>query len=166
MTSTPVVTDPTAETHATSERAPMLTALQDRLRRLAEVRRDYAQAKTNLVEAQKAFEANHASTIAMVATLGTKLEAEDAAVREIAAAHYRATQEKQPTPGVTVKVTTVLQYDEVLALGWARENGAALKLDRAGFDQIAKALPLPFVTRSEAPAVSIARDLDAVLGVG
>ena len=159
MTAVPV--SPTVDQESPT---PMLAALRERLQKLADLRRQHTETKASLAALRETFEADHQASITLEERLRDQVAAEDAAVREIAASHYRATKEKQPVPGVAIQIKTTLNYDDVKALDWARENGAALLLDRKGFEAIAKAMPLPFVTKAETPAVSIARDLDAVLG--
>lgn len=138
-------------------------ALREQAERTDLCRRVAAESKQRLAEAQAAFQAEHAALITEVAQLQAAAAEAEATLRDLAIAAYQATGEKHPAPGVGVSLTTTLDYDDVQALAWAREQGAALLLDRKGFEAIARALPLAFVTRSEVPKATLARDLGAAL---
>lgn len=77
---------------------------------------------------------------------------------------YVANGTTKPHSAVTVKVFTVMDYDDLTALEWARANlPVVLTLDRKMFEQFAKAsaekAPFPCVKTRTEPRVQIATDL-------
>ena len=66
--------------------------------------------------------------------------------------------------GAEVKLYDTLAYTEADAMAWAKESGMCLALDKKGFEKVAKATDLPFVTKGEEPRVSIASDLTPFIG--
>ena len=84
-----------------------------------------------------------------------------------ALAEYQATSNKKPE-GATVKIFTVLKYDVVAALEWARkELPEALTLDKKLFEThakgVAKTKPIPVVEIVEEARAQIAGDLSEYL---
>lgn len=86
-------------------------------------------------------------------------EAEDT-LRILALQAYTVTGNKQPAPGVSVRVLTKLEYNPKEALKWAMSHQIALSLDKKSFEGFAKATPLDFVTIREEPQATIASDLE------
>ncbi len=148
---------------STTPDSSLATSLREQAERTHLCRTVAAEAKARLQAAQDAFQAEHAALIAEVEGLSAAAQESESALRSLAVATYEATGEKHPAPGVGISLTTTLAYDDVQALAWAREQGAALLLDRKGFEAIAKAMPLPFVTKHEIPKATLARDLGAAL---
>jgi hypothetical protein len=88
-------------------------------------------------------------------------------VRKEALAAYEETGDKKPHPAVPIKMYTVLEYEEANALDYAREHlPKALKLVKRTFEKAAKVLELDFVTVTQEPRATIARDLSEYLPVG
>jgi len=93
--------------------------------------------------------------------------AADQGVRTSALQVYAETQDKKPHPAVPIKIYTVLQYEQQDAIEYAREHlPTALKLNTSTFEKVAKVVPLDFVTISEEPRATIARDLTAYMPRG
>jgi len=85
-------------------------------------------------------------------------------VRSEALAAYAETGDKTPHPDAKIALSTVLAYEQVDALGYARAHlPQALKLDIKAFENAAKVLGLDFVTITKEPRVKISRDLSAHL---
>lgn len=88
----------------------------------------------------------------------------EADVRERALGIYEEVGDKIPHPAVTIKMYTVLNYEDLNALDYAREHlPKALKLDKRTFETAAKVLNLDFVTIQQEPRATIARDLSGYL---
>ena len=84
-----------------------------------------------------------------------------AEVRKYALDIYEATGHKSPHPAVKIKMYTMLEYNLAEALDYAREHlPKAVKLDKRAFERAAKAIEPDFVTVSQEPRASIARNLD------
>lgn len=148
---------------STSVDASLATSLREQAERTHLFRTAAAEAKARLAEKEAAFQLEHAALIAEVDSMRSVVQEAEYALRTMAETAYKRTGEKHPAPGVGIKVSTVLAYDEVQALAWAREQGAALILDKKGFESIAKVMRLPFVTKSEVAQATLARDLGAAL---
>ena len=106
---------------------------------------------------QAEFDTIHSATIM---TIRSQREAVTRLEKDIRLAFYSA-HDRQPVPGLSVKLVTTLTYPEDRAVAWAMANQFAtlLALKRTVFDRLAAALQLDFVTVTKVPTVSIARDL-------
>lgn len=73
---------------------------------------------------------------------------------------YNETGEKK-LPGGQIKIYTSLKYDEPAAVDWclAHEHGTLLKLDKSGFEKVAKELKPDIVTIKEEPKMTLSSDL-------
>ncbi len=90
-------------------------------------------------------------------------------LREAGLKEYEATKNKQPFPGVGIRVREKVVYELKLALAWANEHHQALTLNAKEFEAIVKAMAVvpSFVTLEEETTATIATDLGGVLeGVG
>jgi hypothetical protein len=90
----------------------------------------------------------------------------EASVREKALAAFEATGDTAPAPGVKLRRSVDLAYDEREAVRWCAsqaETHGLLKLDRRGFELVARGLSLPFVSIRPVMQVTIARQLEEVL---
>lgn len=81
---------------------------------------------------------------------------------------YDQTGDKKPAPGVGIRVTKSLVYDETQAREYCVTNLVeALKLDKRIFEKYANGVsevkPLEFVTIKETPSATIATDLSEYL---
>lgn len=148
---------------STTPESSLGQSLREAAERTDLFRRTLATAQARYAEAEAAFDAQHGGLIAEITSAKALVEEAEFALRSLAVTAFQATGERKPCPGIEIGQTTVAEYDEVKALAWARENAAALKLDRAGFERIAKAMPLPFVTLKQVPKATLAKDLGAAL---
>ena len=138
----------------------------DLVRRVAEARREAATTNEAVKAARAAWEETYADLLALQRDEKQAVERAEAELRALAVATYETTRNKAPAPGVAIRVSTQLVYDEAHALTWARETGLALipeSVDRRALEKIAKATPLPFVSYEEEASATLAKDLDAVL---
>jgi len=95
-----------------------------------------------------------------------RLEAE---VHEVALAAFHDAGTLWPHPAVQVKKHSVLTYNADKALEYAiahLPSTVTIKLRVRDFEKAARVLPLPFVTKSMEPRVSIARDLSKWIAFG
>ena len=148
---------------------PDMGALAEQVRRVAALRRNVAALDAVLFERRRAFEDGVADLNAQKGAANAETNAAEQVVRALALAHYHATQDKAPTPGVSVKLYEELGYDDAEAFAWAKEKQMALvpeSLNRKAFEKIARATPLDFVNFIDEPRVQIATDLDKALGGG
>ena len=151
---------------------PDMGALAEQVRRVAALRRNVAALDAVLFERRRAFEDGVADLNAQKGAANAETNAAEQVVRALALAHYHATQDKAPTPGVSVKLYEELGYDDAEAFAWAKEKQMALvpeslipeSLNRKAFEKIARATPLDFVNFIVEARVQIATDLEKALG--
>ena len=104
--------------------------------------------------------------------LGAELKASGKAFREARGREAEAEQalrcqairdydgDKRPHEKASIRIVTVVDYDEEEALEHCRQHlPQALRLDKRIFVKAARAVPPPFVTIVEEPRATIARDL-------
>ncbi|MFN3077717.1 MAG: hypothetical protein ABT940_12735 [Alphaproteobacteria bacterium] len=144
----------------------------EKVRELAELRRDRDLAAAKKSEASAAIEASkeyEAYTLAKfwVEELDAQIENREHWLRGEALLMFEASGTKQPHPAVTVKLFDVLSYENGRALAYCINHlPTALKLDKAAFERAAKAIPMGFVTVTKEPRAQIAGDLSAYLERG
>jgi len=142
------------------------TALLTHVREVARLREATKMIRADLVSRTTEFNAANREILDAEVAATSRLQEAETQLRGAAEAHYRATGEKAPAPGVTIKLMTDLDYPDADALAWAKQTGMALvpeTFDRKALEKIAKATPLPFVTITERPVATLAKDLDAAL---
>lgn len=136
-------------------------ALSELVLRVHLARLSHADAKKRLDVLLEAWQREHSDLYAEVSAYGSDVLTAEAAVRVAAIAEYEARGEKRPTPGVEVKVFSVLTYGADRALAWALEHKIALTLDKKEFERLMgkpEARP-EWVTELTQPRAQIATDL-------
>lgn len=142
--------------------------LTEQVQRVAEARRAEGEVKAALVEKQTQFAIENDDLVAALMHKKMDREQAEAACKALVIAHFEATGEKKPVPGVEVKEKVNLIYDDAEALEWARSTKMALlpeSLDVKAFEKIAKATKIPFIVEIVEPQAQIASDLEKALGV-
>ena len=137
-----------------------------RVAELAALRRTAAASAAGLKAARETFERLQGDAIAAAKQDAAAVDVAETALRAIVAAHYHATHEKKPAPGVEVKLRSNVHYNADEAFQWAKQAGVAIlpeRLDVKAFEKIAKASRLPFCYEVVEPLVTIATDLDKAL---
>ena len=92
--------------------------------------------------------------------------AAEAALREMTLAAYTATGNKQPAPGVGIRVVQRLDYEPMQALVWAKAHDIGLALNKVEFERMAKITLPDFVTITDQPTATIATDLSEAVRQG
>ena len=128
-------------------------------------RQEMTRAKAARDAALEALDQERPNLKADVLQATDQLQLAELALRTLALAEYDRTGNKAPGPGVGIREVTRLEYAEAEALAWAVEHTVALKLDKAAFEKIVKAAPLPFVASVTEPQATIATDLGKALGL-
>lgn len=148
--------------------APTGELLRIQVQRVADARREFAAEALALAVEKQRWEATVEPLVTRAQAAKVRVAEEEARLRDLAVTEFKATgsTNKQPGPGVSIKDESVLTYDQEEAFAWAREKDMALMLDTAAFEAIAKATPLPFVTKTKVPTATIAKDLDKALAAG
>lgn len=148
----------------TMQASPSQT-VAEMVRALMEARTGLAEARDMIKVCRADFEARHAELFADECSRAAEVETLEREIKAVALAHYEATGETKPAPGVTVKLFDIVRYDPADALAWAKQAGIALvpeALDAKAFEKIAKATRLPFVDIGQVPRPQIATDLSTV----
>lgn len=114
-----------------------------------------------LVEEQ--FARDNEKLVEMVRTQRGSLADEETKLRAMAITRFHTTDEKNPAPGVGIRLVREVEYDPTIALEWARVQGLALQLDRKAFEKIALSTKLPCATIAIVPQATLAKDLGAAL---
>jgi hypothetical protein len=136
---------------------------------LAELRKKYKEAQDAAKRTQEVLETeplwqkvqSFKTDAAEVGELVSKLETE---IRNVAIYEYIDNGIKD-LGGVQIKVFSTLEYDENTAVNYCLEHQHAnlLKLNKTGFEKVAKELKPEFVTIKEEPRAQIATDLSEYL---
>lgn len=141
---------------------PTLAPLSRMVLDLAAMRQSTDQMATTLAEKRQQFEEEHRPLIDSLRESRELLGKAEARVREFAVDVFRRTGDMKPGPGLGIRTKKRLDYDLAAATAWAEEHGMALMLDVKAFEAIAKASKLDFVTITDQPECTIARDLGSV----
>lgn len=140
--------------------------LVTQVRRTYEARAGHEQLKQALADARAAFEQQYDALITRTIQAGSVVAAEEAALRELTLQRYEATGEKQPAPGVGIRLETVVDIPSpAAALEWAKTSGLALMVDLKALKRIAAATPIPCATVRQEAKATIATDLGEALGL-
>jgi|TARA_Y100000310_G_scaffold344765_1_gene459335 hypothetical protein len=134
-------------------------SLPELVQQLAAARQDADLAANALRMEQEQFAEDHADLFNRVEGARKGVADIEGAIRETALAHYAVDGNKKPSPGVGIRVSTKLDYTPANALAWAKEHSIALSLDKRAFEKIAKVDTPEFVTVTEEPQATIAREL-------
>ena len=119
------------------------STILDRLRALRDARERLADLQGEMRRRSEASTAENAALRVNIDAEAGVVEVEADAVRAMGLTLYHADPaNKQPAPGLTVKVMTGVEYDEPKALAWGLEKGIAVThaLDKKAFKSIAPTL--------------------------
>ena len=105
------------------------------------------------------WETQHSGLLDDLGNNASFLTEAETRLRELTLEAYRETGNKTPCQGVAVREVTKLDYDPLVALGWATDHRIMLKLDIPAFEKYVKALPLEFVQIRQEPHATISQDL-------
>ena len=70
---------------------------------------------------------------------------------------FTSTGNKAIDADLSIRINTALAYDGDEALGWAKEHGLCLALDKKAFEKLASVQALDFVQTVEKPVAVIAK---------
>jgi len=137
--------------------------LKQQILRVHEARALALGATEAVVKARQQWEEESHEVLDTAAKWQLEAQEAEAKLREMTLAAWAKTGNKKPAPGVGIQQATQLVYEKGQAFTWAKEHGLALALDRASFENLAKADPPDFVKVIKEPRATIATDLtDAV----
>ena len=143
----------------------MTEGLAPLVQTLKALRSQLEEAEALVKERQTIMNANHDYQTLLNAKvakqqLEEKIAAAETETRTQAVAVFRATNSKEPVPGITIKIFTVLKYDKAVAEEWARVNAPAVfKFDAKTFEKVAPAMGGP-VEAIQEPRAQIASKLE------
>lgn len=146
-----------------------MSSIDCMLSELAKIRQDEQKAKEIRNKAQQALEQTEEwkkleNIKNMLVVFENKSSNLETTIREAALAEYAQTKAKN-LGGVQIKIFTKLEYDENAAINYCLEHKHAnlLKLDKRGFEKVAKELRPDFVVIKDEPSAQIASDLNEYL---
>lgn len=137
--------------------------LRVQIRRVHEGRGGYQVLAQALAEKQRIFADENANLVTLVEQAKATVAAAEAALRQLTLEAFARTGERQPGPGVAIRLVKRVRYEFAAAFAWAKVNGMALTLDAKAFEKIAIATPLPCADVEEVPQATIATDLGTAL---
>jgi len=139
--------------------------INEQVQCVASYREKLASLKTARDVAYQQWQKDNELLLKDLAETSAVLEEEEATLRVHALIEYGETQNKNPAPGVSVKIFIRLDYEAKEALAWAINHTVALQLDKKLFENLVKAMPVKpdFVTSREEPQAQIASDLSKIL---
>jgi len=143
------------------------THLVAAVQRLAAARRDAVTVAAAVRSSRLSWENDHAGLLLSERQAQAAEERAEAELRALAEAHYDATGEKRPAPGVEIKIVTRVEIsDPVAALTYAKKIDLCLLLDEKTYKLLARSQDVPGTTRADVPQASVSRNLDAALAAG
>ena len=80
-------------------------------------------------------------------------------IKVVAIEDFKKNGVKQLLGGLSIRVGTELEYDEFVALVWAKEHSMCLKLDSKAFENIAKVEDIDFVSKLEKVTVCFPKEI-------
>jgi hypothetical protein len=140
--------------------------LREYVERLALLREEVAQRKSNLDALRAAFDASVAADARNLEACKRAVEAAEADVRGLALVTHTNTGSTKPMPGVQIVASKEYAIDEPAGLVWAQQTRLCLipeSLDVKAVKKLATVQALPFVRVLENPSVRIATDLAKAL---
>ena len=143
----------------------MIEQLKEQIKVVAEARRDTKNAKDAVSVARIDWEVENDSIIKTAETFCEELLIDEAKLRELTLEAYAETGDKTPAEGVGIREVTKLDYDQKVALDWAKSHKLALGLNKRAFEKIVKAsdsLDFTFVKVSHEPQATIATNLNEI----
>jgi hypothetical protein len=132
-----------------------------------DLRQMHSEMQAGIDERRADWEKENEKLLTSAAACKTTLAEEEAELRDLTLQAYHETGEKKPAPGVGIRITKSLSYDETAAKAWAlKENPGFLVLDRPGFEAYAKVLlkmkrsiPGILLQEEERPQATISKEL-------
>ncbi len=145
--------------------APETPTIAELARRVRDLRDEERRDSAFVASMRAEFERSIEPGVARVKAAAAACAEAETELRTLALAEYERTGNKQPGPGVAIRVVTKLDYDPQEALAWAIKHLVALQLDRRVFESLAKTAAGPaFVVTISEPQATIASDLGKALG--
>lgn len=141
--------------------------MTDSLRNLTETllsRRTAAAALSQVLRTSKAqWQADNQELIDESEAATARMGDADDALRTHALILYHSNAERKIGPGVEIKEKRSLSYDHEVALQWAKDHRICLGLNIKQFENVAKAIGLPFVEERIDAMAFISTDLENIL---
>lgn len=146
-------------------------ALEDDIRKLADLRDEFSNIDGELEASRQAWLEANAELIMKRSALDDQIKTEEEFIRRDAVTEFTKTGNKKPAPGLQIKIVEKLEYPEEDAVKWATYNNAlgVLKIAKSKFDKAIKGevamgrTPPVFVALSKGPQAQIATDLRKVI---
>jgi len=137
-----------------------MTKIREQIQIVIEARQNAAYSRVLHNDAMKKWQEDHKYLTDSIVNTSEILTQAEATLRAMTLAAFCETGNKNPAPGLAIRILTKLDYDQAKAFDWAQDHHMALKLDVSTFEKIAKASPLDFVTSREETQAIIATNLE------
>lgn len=72
---------------------------------------------------------------------------------------YKKDGEKKREGGIGIRIKKLLDYDQAIALKWAKEKDLFLQLDKSSFEKVAKTGEIDFVKINDKVTVTFPREI-------
>ena len=131
----------------------------DQVRVLHNWRQEKAALDAVIKDARADCENNLAEVLAERGALEIAITVSESELKAQRVADYNVYGSKDKVFGIGIREVTKLDYCEVAAFEWAVNHELALKLDKKGFEKIARIDTPDFVTVYIEPQATIAQDL-------
>lgn len=104
------------------------------------------------------FDLQNATLIENIRQSEARVSEHDSKIRELAIELFDGTN-KNIAHGVKIRIMTKLEYDDAVALNWAKSHDIALQLNKKEFESIAKTQSLDFVKVLSTPSATIPTEI-------
>ena len=123
-------------------------------------RNDLVMFKEELTKKRTEFEEQNKELIERISKLSEELEGEKVIFSDLAKEEFKTNGKKQLIGGLGIRVGTDLEYDDVLALNWAKKHELCLSLNNSEFEKVAKTQEIDCVTNSEKVTVTFPKEIN------
>lgn len=136
-----------------------MNELLDQIKIVAELRKDKTTLDNLKKESMAKWQEDNNELLAQLELGSTVLAKAEDRLRDLTIKAYNETGNKKLAEGVGIREVTRLEYDQNIALNWAREHDLCLMLDKKRFETLAKTNPVDFVTIKTETQATISPDL-------
>lgn len=132
---------------------------------LINIRKTNQEARDELTKLRAEFDEENKELISCLNEGSDTVKTLENNLREMGMEEYKSTKETKLSFGLGVRNYTKLEYKEEDAMDWCIRHNIALKLDKSGFETIAKAQEkmkngLNFVTINVDPSITLPKTFD------
>ena len=105
------------------------------------------------------FDRENEELVETIKSCNEAVEERKESLRLVAIEEYNQDKVKKRFGGLGIRVLSTIDYDETVALKWAKEKDMFLKLDKPNFDKVAKQGCIDFVEILEETTVTFPKEI-------